>query len=110
MTRLCPLPLAAMLLAGRAASAETSTDAVSSLREIQLTHGGLQRRYLIHIPPGLDSARPAPLVLAFYGGVGHAEYMADDTRYGLVGEADRAGATSASSRFAGQTLQIPLRF
>ena len=73
-----------------------------------LTHGGLQRRYLIHMPPGLDPARAAPLVLAFHGGGGHAEYMADDTRYGLVAEADRAGFVlvfpNGYSRFPGGKL------
>lgn len=59
--------------------------------------GGLQelqvqgRKVLVHLPPGYDAARPAPLVLAFHGGGGHAEYMADDRRYGLQKTADAAG-------------------
>lgn len=56
-----------------------------------LAHGGQQRLYLIHVPPGLDQSRPAPLVVALHGGGGHAEYMADDSRYGLIGAADRNG-------------------
>ena len=58
---------------------------------LQLSHDGQQRKYLLHIPAGYDPARPAPLVLAFHGGGGHAEFMADEARYGLVGKADRAG-------------------
>lgn len=131
MNCLRPLLLAALLIAGGAASAERAESGVdgapargpireriakrlaeraaeSPLRELQLTHGGLQRRYLIHVPPGLDPARPAPLVVAFHGGGGHAEHMADDARYGLVGEADRAGFVlvfpNGYSRFPGGRL------
>lgn len=56
-----------------------------------LSHGGLKRKYLVHVPPGYDAARPTPLVLAFHGGGGHAEYMADDEKYGLGRKADREG-------------------
>jgi polyhydroxybutyrate depolymerase len=59
--------------------------------------GGLQelqvqgRKVLVHLPTGYDAAKPAPLVLAFHGGGGHAEYMADDAKYGLQHKADEAG-------------------
>ncbi|HEV6967313.1 alpha/beta hydrolase family esterase [Roseateles sp.] len=59
--------------------------------------GGLQelqvqgRKVLVHLPTGYDGSRPAPLVLAFHGGGGHAEYMADDSHYGLQKKADEAG-------------------
>lgn len=59
--------------------------------------GGLQelqvqgRKVLVHLPSGYDATRPAPLVLAFHGGGGHAEYMADDSHYGLQKKADEAG-------------------
>lgn len=73
-----------------------------------LAHGGQQRLYLIHVPPGLDQSRPAPLVVALHGGGGHAEYMADDTRYGLLGAADRNGFIvvfpNGDSRFPGGRL------
>jgi polyhydroxybutyrate depolymerase len=61
------------------------------------TPGGLQdlqvqgRKVLVHLPAGYDAARPAPLVLAFHGGGGHAAYMADDEKYGLQRKADAAG-------------------
>jgi polyhydroxybutyrate depolymerase len=35
------------------------------------------------------------LVLAFHGGGGHAEYMADDAHYGLVAKAEREGFVAA---------------
>ena len=58
---------------------------------LRLSHGGLDRKALVHVPPGYDPARPMPLVLAFHGGGGHAEFMADDQRYGLGPKADREG-------------------
>lgn len=75
---------------------------------LQLSHDGQQRKYLLHIPAGYDPARPAPLVLAFHGGGGHAEFMADEARYGLVGKAERAGFVvvfpNGYSRFPGGKL------
>lgn len=72
---------------------------------LQLSHDRQQRKYLLHIPAGYDPARPAPLVLAFHGGGGHAEFMADEARYGLVGKAERAGFVvvfpNGYSRFPG---------
>ncbi|MFG6467541.1 alpha/beta hydrolase family esterase [Roseateles sp. BYS87W] len=59
--------------------------------------GGLQtlkvqgREVLVHLPAGHDAARPAPLVLAFHGGGGHAAHMADDAHYGLQRQADVGG-------------------
>ncbi len=32
-----------------------------------MMHDGLERSYVVHIPPGLDSSRAVPLVLAFHG-------------------------------------------
>ena len=32
-----------------------------------LVHDGIERTYLLHIPPGYDATRPTPLVLAFHG-------------------------------------------
>ncbi len=57
------------------------------LRELQVQG----RKVLVHLPAGYDVSRPAPLVLAFHGGGGHAEYMADDEKYGLQKKADAAG-------------------
>ena len=72
---------------------------------LQLSHDGQPRKYLRHNPAGYDPARPAPLVLAFHGGGGHAEFMADEARYGLVGKAERAGFVvvfpNGYSRFPG---------
>jgi polyhydroxybutyrate depolymerase len=62
-----------------------------------IAKGGLQelqvqgRTVLVHLPARHDATRPAPLVLAFHGGGGHAAYMADDEKYGLQKKADEAG-------------------
>jgi polyhydroxybutyrate depolymerase len=34
---------------------------------LTMIYDGLQRSYVIHIPPGLDPSRPVPMVLAFHG-------------------------------------------
>jgi polyhydroxybutyrate depolymerase len=69
--------------------AEKSSDASAKagLQELQVQG----RKVLVHLPSGYDASRPAPLVLAFHGGGGHAEYMADDEKYGLQKKADEAG-------------------
>ena len=58
---------------------------------LKLSHQGQSRKYLVHVPPGYKPAVPTPLVLAFHGGGGHAEFMADEARYGLIGKSDREG-------------------
>jgi polyhydroxybutyrate depolymerase len=54
-------------------------------QELQV-HG---RKVVVHLPKGFDPAKPAALVLAFHGGGGHAEHMAEN--YGLTQKADEAG-------------------
>lgn len=48
--------------------------------------GGLQRTYLVHVPPALS--RPAPLVLVFHGGGGQPEGMMRSSRMNDI--SDRA--------------------
>lgn len=72
----------------RAPAADASA---AGTTEYSLRHGGLTRKYLLHIPAHRDPGKPLPLVIAFHGGGGHAEYMADDARYGWVGKADKEG-------------------
>lgn len=61
--------------------------AATGLQEIQVQG----RKVLVHVPAGYDPARPAPLVLAFHGGGGSADFMADDARYGLQRQSDQSG-------------------
>ena len=44
---------------------------------------------LVMVPPAAMQGRPLPLVLALHGGGGHADFMADDERYGWRRKADR---------------------
>lgn len=64
------------------------------------------RKVLVHLPKGFDASKPAPLVLAFHGGGGHAEHMAEN--YGLTRKADEAGFVVAFpngySKFPGGKL------
>jgi polyhydroxybutyrate depolymerase len=41
--------------------------------EYFLTHDGLERRYLVHVPKGVEPGKKLPVVLAFHGGGGRAE-------------------------------------
>lgn len=45
-----------------------------NLQEIVVA--GSRRTYLVHLPPGYDKAKRLPLVLAFHGGGGNAQNMA----------------------------------
>ncbi len=40
-----------------------------------LEHGGITRRYVVHVPPQYDSSTPLPLVLALHGNGGRPEVM-----------------------------------
>lgn len=83
------LALLALLAAPAGASwRDRNNDEVKTL---DLRHDGEKRRYALYIPPGLDTTEPVALVLAFHGGGGHAEFMADEARYGLISKAREAG-------------------
>lgn len=58
---------------------------------LELAHEGRPRKVVVHVPAAVTDAAPAALVVALHGGGGHAEFMADEGRYGLVGKADREG-------------------
>src|SRR5438067_875168 len=42
----------------------------------ELTVGGRDRSYLLHVPPGYDPKRPTPVVLAFHGAMMNGPMMA----------------------------------
>lgn len=52
---------------------------------------GSARNYVLHVPGNYDPKRPAALVVALHGGGGHAAYMADDERYGLIAKSESEG-------------------
>lgn len=78
--------LLALGLAG-ITSAQAADDASRSLRV-----DGLERSYLLHLPPG-DTRAPHPLLLVFHGGGSHARSMPRFTH--LDGLADHAGMVVA---------------
>lgn len=49
------------------------------------------RKVLVHLPSAYDGVKSWSLVLALHGGGGHAQLMADDSRYGWQREADQGG-------------------
>ncbi len=56
---------------------------------MKLRVGGLDRRYLVHVPPGGDSSGPLPVVIMFHGGGGTARGAMRETDWAL--KADREG-------------------
>jgi polyhydroxybutyrate depolymerase len=57
--------------------------------EFTLTHGALQRSYLVHVPPRTRDGRPSPVVINFHGGGGNAQVQKTYTR--MDAAADRDG-------------------
>lgn len=98
--------LTGLLAAGLALPAAAAD--LPPLQRIELQHQGQTRHALLQWPAGVDPARAPPLLLAFHGGGGHAEFMADDARYGLRSLAQREGwillLPNGHSRFPGGRL------
>lgn len=78
-----------MLLAALVSAHLVADDLGPGDHERRVRVGDLDRRYLVHIPPGHDPAVPTPVVLAFHGGGGNADGMAEFS--GLSRKADSAG-------------------
>jgi polyhydroxybutyrate depolymerase len=54
-----------------------------------LTSGGIERRYILRVPPAYGGSRPAPLVFAFHGYATSARFTVDSA--GLAEETDERG-------------------
>jgi polyhydroxybutyrate depolymerase len=54
-----------------------------------LNHDGLERSYILHVPPGLDRTQPTAVVVVFHGGGGNAENAVRLTNFNT--QADQAG-------------------
>lgn len=65
--------------------------AAPGTRTVTLRHGGLDRKFVLHVPRSYDGSRAVPLLLSFHGGGGWAEFQADDERYGQIGASEREG-------------------
>jgi polyhydroxybutyrate depolymerase len=66
--------LATVLACGGTAATQTpppagQTDVLPPARDTEYTmiYAGVERSYVVHVPPGYDAARPVPLALAFHG-------------------------------------------
>ncbi len=57
----------------------------------RLEHGGLARKYVVHVPASYRPSSSSPVVLALHGGGGFAEYQAKDEHYGLISKSEQAG-------------------
>jgi len=55
--------------------------------KVELTSGGLARRYIVHVPPGYDGKTALPVVIMFHGGGGKARGAMSET--GWSAKADR---------------------
>lgn len=60
-------------------------------QRFQILHSGVQRAYIVHVPPGYRPGARLPVVLALHGGGGNMDHMARDDVYGLRAKADQAG-------------------
>lgn len=56
-----------------------------------VTHDGLPRKYLVHVPTKYDPAAPTPVLFALHGGGGDMSYQANDRYYGLITKSEREG-------------------
>jgi len=56
-----------------------------------IDHGGLSRKYRVHVPRSYDPASPTPVLIAFHGGGGNMRFQADDSNYGLIAKSESAG-------------------
>jgi polyhydroxybutyrate depolymerase len=56
---------------------------------LSLEHGGLDRSYVLHVPPSYRPPRPLPLVVVLHGAFNNALGMARDTGFNAL--ADREG-------------------
>lgn len=95
--RIAPLVLAAGVLACQTGSnlpdgpgTQRSTRPLGpGDHRLEIDVDGVEREYLVHVPPGRSPDIPRPLVLAFHGGGGHPEQFAATA--GLDRVADREG-------------------
>ncbi len=59
--------------------------------EFLLSHDGLNRRYLVHVPASYDAAARNAVVIGLHGSGGHAEHFARDENSGVVSASEKYG-------------------
>jgi polyhydroxybutyrate depolymerase len=60
-----------------------------------LTHDGVKRMYMLHVPKSYHPEQATPLVLSLHGGGGNMEYQATDEFYHLISKSESAGFIAA---------------
>lgn len=53
-------------------------------------HDGITREYLVHVPKSYRG-QPTAILIALHGGGGDADFQADDSKYKLISESEKAG-------------------
>jgi polyhydroxybutyrate depolymerase len=76
---------------GTAATAKVEPITSPGDHEFTLEHGGLTRRYRVHVPASYVPSRPTPVLLSFHGGGGNMDMQANDAYYGLTSKSEQAG-------------------
>lgn len=70
--------------------------------DFSLEHDGITRRYKVHVPRSYEKTTQTPLILAFHGGGGNSEIMANDKYYRLISKSDKEGFIVAFPNGASQ--------
>jgi len=84
------LASALLLLAGTQAHPRGSAAGIQDQRRA-LVHEGIERSYIVHLPPGFDRTEAHPLIFNIHGGGGRAEKVNAGTLGTFNREADRQG-------------------
>jgi len=78
----------AALLFSLAAAGGSGAALEAGDHEFAITHGGLKRSYLVHVPPAASAGKPLPVVINFHGGGGHARVQKTYTRMDVAADRD----------------------
>jgi len=71
-----------------ALSCSPARTATAGRIERTIVSGGVERRYLLHVPPAYDGTEAVPLLLAFHGFTMDADFFAAYTNFGRVADAE----------------------
>jgi len=82
-----------------------STQLPSGISEQRLTSGGVERRFLVYVPPGYDGRAALPLVLEFHGSGGTPEGQLGTSQLSTV--ADVASFAIVAPQALGARWNVP---
>ena len=84
-----PAALCAVFCAVQLRADEAAPAFKAGSQSVSLKVGGLDRNFLLHVPPQYDGTKPLPLVMFFHGGMGTAKH--GEEHYGWTELADKEG-------------------